>query len=221
MLKTITTIIMISGIIFTVSLISSTASGSEIINNPTKNIRGHTPQYILINGKVTLPNLLKNDAHSEHLRRRLSPIPASKAIEVPCHNATSNCGMHGECRISGENKFCHCDSGYSSFTKENPCAEKGEAQLVLAIMQYIFGYTGGPAFALGWTALGVSILVMCCLGCCCTVAAQGDEMSDSKRVGAGCIGILCLLATAGLWIYIAVKISTECVDKDGTPCKGW
>jgi len=221
MAKTITTFIMISGIIFTVSLISSSTSSGEFMNNPSKNLRGHTPQDILINGKVTLPDLLKHDLHSEHLRRRLGPIPASKAIDVPCHNATSNCGLHGVCRISGEHKFCYCDSGYSSFTKENPCAEKGESQLVLAIMQYIFGYTGGPAFALGWTALGISALLMFCCGCCCTAAAKDDNVSDGKRVRSAIIGILCTLAAFGLWIYTAVKISTDCVDKYGTPCKSW
>ena len=103
-------------------------------------------------------------------KRRLGLIPASKAIEVLCHNSTSNCGMHGVCRISGPHKYCHCDSGYSSFTKEAPCAEKGKTQLVLAIMQYMFGYTGGPAFALGWIALGLSTIIMCCCGCCCYVS---------------------------------------------------
>jgi hypothetical protein len=155
-------------------------------------------------------------------KRRLGLIPASKAIEVLCHNSTSNCGMHGVCRISGPHKYCHCDSGYSSFTKEAPCAEKGKTQLVLAIMQYMFGYTGGPAFALGWIALGLSTIIMCCCGCCCY--AQGSESktySDGTRASMLCFGIICMLISFGLWIYTAVKISTDCVDKDGTPCKSW
>ena len=154
--------------------------------------------------------------------RRLGPIPSSKAIEVPCHNATSDCGRNGVCRVSGSNKFCHCDSGYSSFSKDKPCAEKGKNQLVLAIMQYIFGYTGGPAFALGWTAIGIATLLMCCCSCCCvSQGKENEKFSDSTRCVMVLFGILCLFALFGLWIYTAVKISTDCVDKHGAPCKSW
>lgn len=220
MMKFVTPALIISASMFALCTFTNAFTANNLMSTPTQNLRGNTPQDIIITGDVELHHLLRNKVHSDHLRR-LGPIPASKAINVPCHNTTSNCGIHGVCRISGEHKFCHCDTGYSSFTKDNPCAEKGESQLVLAIMQYIFGYTGGPAFALGWTALGISALMMCCCGCCCTTAAKEENMSDSKRVGAAIIGILCTLAAVGLWIYTAVKISTDCVDKYGTPCKDW
>ena len=109
-----------------------------------KNLRGDKHIGFKIDGDVQMKDLLNRLIEDDHYRRRLGPIPKSKAIMVPCHNATSDCGIHGVCRISGQNKFCECDAGYSSFTKENPCAEKGKVQLVLAIMQYLFGYTGGP-----------------------------------------------------------------------------
>ena len=183
------------------------------VNTNMNRLRGYNHIDIIIDGDVQLKHLLQS--------RRLGPIPESKAIMVPCHNATSNCGIHGTCRISGKNKFCHCDAGYSSFTKENPCAEKGKVQLILALMQYLFGYTGGPAFALGWTVLGVSTLLMFCCGICCTTCAKENDYNQGRAVSTWIFGALCSLAAFGLWIYTAIKISTDCVDKHGTPCKSW
>lgn len=186
-----------------------------------KNLRGNRHIDFKIDADVQMKDLLNRLIEDDHYRRRLGPIPKSKAILVPCHNATSDCGIHGVCRISGTNKFCDCDAGYSSLTKENPCAEKGKVQLMLAFVQYLFGYTGGPAFALGWTALGVSTLLLFCCGLCCTSCAKESDRSDGASMIMWVFGALCGLAAFGLWIYTCVKVSTDCVDKHGVPCKSW
>jgi hypothetical protein len=226
MMKAIATIVMISGCVFTVSLLSSAQNGNETmnnpVNNPVKNLRGHTPQDIVIDGNVRLQDLLKDDSHGNHLRRRLGPTPTSKAIMVPCQNTTSDCGIHGVCRISGQNKFCRCDSGFYSLDKNNPCSEKGKSQTLYAVLWYMFGWTGGPAFALGWTLLGVLTLLTFCCGICCFSQNENDNISDSKKIGMGCFGLLSAIASFGLYIYVAVMISTDkCVDSNGVPCDMW
>ena len=179
-----------------------------------KNLRGKNNIGIKIDGEVQLKHLLQH--------RRLGPLPKSNAIQVPCQNSTSNCGMHGSCRISGENKFCHCDSGYYSLDKYKPCNEKGESQTLVALLWYFVGYLGIPAFILGWTALGVATLSTCCCGLCCYSQSGNDSLSDTKRASMTCIGILLLIAFLGLWIYGAVMVSTNnCVSSNGVPCDMW
>lgn len=141
-------------------------------------------------------------------------------VKVPCQNITSSCGEHGECRVSEQ--ICKCDNGYFSMKIDEPCAEKGESQTVMAVIWYLFGWTGASAFVLGWTALGVSTLLTCCGGCCGITISKIDTYSDKTRGCAFVIGFCSYLSCFVLWIYIAVMISTsKCVDKNGVPCKTW
>ena len=149
-------------------------------------------------------------------------IPNAKNIDVQCYNETSNCGFNGQCRVAGEVSFCKCDDGYYSMELDKPCEAKGKSQSLMAAMWYLFGWTGGSAFALGWISLGVWTLMTFCCGCCCLAKSKDEKQSDIKRAAMTVFGFMNYVALFGLWIYVAVKISTSsCVDSDGVPCKKW
>lgn len=216
------------------------AYSGDLIKNPntqhidstttTKNLRGVAPAIDgnvtikVITGNVGLRHLLESDRVSERGEhpRRLGLTPSRKNIEVYCQNTTSNCGRHGVCRVSGSSGVCHCDGGYYSLDKNEPCAEKGKSQTLYAVLSYMFGWTGGPAFALGWTVFGVVSLLSCCCGTCFYGQTSNPGFSEGKQMLLGCIGILMLLTAFGLWIYGMVMISTDnCVSSNGVPCEMW
>ncbi len=189
---------------------TTTNTNTEIYKNPIpeynpKNLRGSAP------------------VHHNNLRR-LGATPSAKNIEVKCFNATSNCGINGQCRNTKDGFMCACDSGYYSMEENNPCAVKGESQTVMAVIWYLFGWTGASAFVLGWTSLGVSTLLTCCGGCWGIGISKAKEgYSDTKRACAFCIGFCSYLALFVLWIYVAVMISSPstCVNDKGVPCDKW
>tara|TARA_Y100000591_G_scaffold331882_1_gene367214 strand:+ start:175 stop:849 length:675 start_codon:yes stop_codon:yes gene_type:complete len=189
------------------------------LHNTSQNLRGklyHSVEYI--NGDVKLEHLLKENKVSLRMRR-LSIIPENKAISVPCQNSTSDCGKNGVCR---QDSFCHCDSGYFSLDINKPCAKKGKSQTLLALLWYPFGYTGVSAFLLGWTTLGVSVIMTFCCGICCRARGLDETLSNSNRGISNCLAIISIISCTGLWIFIAIKISFDgCVDSDNVPCKGW
>ena len=144
-------------------------------------------------------------------------IPHKIDINVPCVNATSNCGYNGVCHTSGPVYSCKCDSGYSTIDINDPCAAKGEAQSKMAVLTYFFGWSGATAFMLGWTVWGIVVLMLFCCGVCCTLHAKENE-----NPATGCWGILCTLAFVGVWWYLAITISlNNCVDDKGVACKSW
>lgn len=222
MVKFMSSALIISATMFAICTFTNAFSTNSLISNPSQNLRGYnTPQDIIITDDVELHHLLHDNAHSDHLRR-LGPIPSSKAIKVPCQNTTSDCGIHGICRISGENKFCHCDEGYYSLNITSPCSEKGKSQFKYAILWYFFGWSGGPAFGLGWIAIGLATLLTCCCGVCCISQKENDSISENKRNARVCFGFLSGIACFGLWIYVAVMVSGKnCVDSNGVPCNMW
>ena len=202
-------------IIIGLAVLSASVSCAEASHS----LRGASTIYI--HGDVTLQHLL-GKVNASELRRLNELVPVSKAIDVPCLNETSNCGLHGQCRISGENKFCHCDGRYVSLEMDKPCAVKGANQLVMLIMWIMFGWTGGSMFGLGLSLFGSLMLCLFCCGICCRGAGEGSETSqEKKRIGYTIIGMLMCLASFGLWIYGLVIMSTDkCVDSRGVPC-GW
>ena len=171
---------------------------------PRKNLRGSEP------------------VHHSNLRR-LGATPSAKNIEVKCFNATSNCGINGQCRNAKDGFMCACDSGYYTMEKNNPCSVKGESQTVMAIIWYLFGWTGASAFVLGWTALGVSTLLTCCCGCCFVNISKNESIGEDKRVCSFIVGLASYIACVALWIYVAVMISSgsKCVNNKGVPCDKW
>lgn len=155
--------------------------------------------------------LLANCAYSD------PGIPHKIDINVPCVNATSNCGFNGVCRTSGPTYICKCDSGYSTLDITNPCAAKGESQTKMAVLTYFFGWSGATCFMLGWTVWGVVVLVLFLNGVCCLSHGKMNENGFTF-----CWGFLCTIAYIGVWLYLAITISLEnCVDVNGTGCKGW
>ena len=144
-------------------------------------------------------------------------IPHKININVPCVNATSNCGFNGVCRTSGPTYICKCDNGYSTLDITDPCDAKGESQSKMAVLTYFFGWSGATAFMLGWTAWGIVVLMLFCNGCCCM--AHGKENENAATY---CWGIMCTIAYCGVWLYLAITISLEnCVDDKGVACKSW
>lgn len=192
-------------------------SASVSFVDATHYLRGGSTVYIT--GDVTLKHLLDN-ANNTELRRLNELVPKSKAIIVPCLNESSDCGIHGQCRISGENKLCVCDGRYVSIEMDKPCAVEGANQLVMLIMWILFGWTGGSAFGLGLTLLGTLVLLLFCCGTCFRGAAE-NNIDNKKGALYNIIHIMSLLSCAGLWIYALVIMSTnKCVDSRGVPC-GW
>jgi|SaaInlStandDraft_5_1057022.scaffolds.fasta_scaffold79894_2 hypothetical protein len=144
-------------------------------------------------------------------------IPKKIDINVPCANSTSYCGFNGECKQNGPVYVCKCDSGYSTIDITAPCGAKGESQAKLALLTYFFGWSGATAFMLGWTAWGVSVLMLCCCGSCCVVRGK-----DNENGGMLLFGWICIIAYCGVWLYLAITISlNNCVDKKGVACKSW
>lgn len=190
-------------------------------NIQSKRLRGHNHVGINIDGDVQLKHLLGHDSN-DHWPRRLGGLPSSKEINVPCQNVTSNCGIHGTCRISGPNKFCNCDSGYATLVLDKPCDAKAESQTLMAVLWYLFGWSGLSAFVMGWVGLGVGILCSFCCGCCCIAQGKREDGDSNTRGAQVCFGGICYIACFGLWIYGAVMLSTNnCVDKHGVKCKSW
>jgi len=141
-------------------------------------------------------------------------------VKVPCQNITSPCGEHGECRVSEQT--CNCDNGYFTKNANKPCESKGKSQTTYALLWVFFGWTGGPAFALGWTLLGVAILATCCCGVCCYAQKDNEGLSEKKQVSSCVIGLLLLIAFCVLCIYGFVMVVTNCKDTNtGIPCNSW
>jgi hypothetical protein len=178
---------------------------------------------LIVSAETKPSQAVHGDMPVKHLRRLGAGIPSSKAIMVPCQNATSDCGIHGSCRLSGPNPFCNCDDGYFSLELDKPCAEKGETQATMAVLWYLFGWSGASAFVMGWVGLGVAVLLTFCWGLCCCASAKEDK--GNSRIPGECkltCGVAGYLACFGLYIYVAIMLSTSnCVDKYGVPCKSW
>lgn len=202
--------------IITLAVLTSSVAFADASSH---SLRGASTIYI--HGDVTLQHLLGKVNNTE-LRRLNELVPVSKAIAVPCLNATSDCGMHGQCRISGENKFCQCDGRYVSLEMDKPCAVEGANQVVMLLMWIMFGWTGGSMFGLGLSLFGSLMLCLFCCGICCRAAGEGTGESKSNlRCEYIIIAALMFLAGFGLWIYGLVIMSTnKCVDSRGVPC-GW
>ena len=144
-------------------------------------------------------------------------IPRKIDINVPCVNATSNCGFNGACKSAGPVSICKCDNGYSTIDMKEPCAAKGDSQVKLAVLTYFFGWSGATCFMLGWTAWGVVVLVLFLNGSCCL--AHGKE---NENPATACWGIACTIAYIGIWLYLAITISVNnCVNSKHVACKGW
>ena len=167
-----------------------------------------------------------NSLRGKVTNRKLNAgIPTPIDINVICVNETSNCGINGQCRVTGNGSYCKCDRGYHTVDSFKPCNVKGESQLSLAVLWYIFGWTGASAFVLGWIWLGVGTLVTFCCGCCCISNATDSKTnrSDERRCVMYMFGAASYIACFGLWIYIAVMISQSdtCVDNNGVKCTPW
>jgi hypothetical protein len=147
-------------------------------------------------------------------RKLIAGVPdAATPIAVPC-NSSDICN-HGGCRKS----VCLCDSGWYTADATSACAAEAKSQLSMALLQYFLGYFGVAPFMLGWTAWGVTTIVLLVLLCCLSFR-QEQEGEDACgflllcRCGLGCELFV-------VWIVLAVAISTNCVDKHGVKCKSW
>jgi hypothetical protein len=200
-------------IIISLAVLSASVSSTDASHS----LRGASTIYI--DGDVTLMHLIGKVNNTE-LRRLNELVPTSKAIRVPCHNETSDCGIHGQCRISGNNRFCHCDGRYVSLEIDKPCDAKGANQMVLLIMWIMFGWTGGSMFGLGLSLFGTLVLLMCCCGVCFRGMGDATDVAYAKKkVGYSVLGVLMCLACVVLWLYGLIIISTDrCVDSRGVPC---
>ena len=184
-------------IIISLAVISASVSSTDASHS----LRGTSTIYI--DGDVTLMHLIGKVNNTE-LRRLNELVPTSKAIRVPCHNETSDCGIHGQCRISGNNRFCHCDGRYVSLEIDKPCDAKGANQMVMLIMWIMFGWTGGSMFGLGLSLFGT--LVLCCV---VVVFASGEwviqpmshTQEKSRIYRSWCIDVSSMRCLVAIWTH--------------------
>lgn len=196
----------------------------------TNSLRGNRivsyTHVVLDNYKEDI-NLVDSNNYNFDFNRRLRNskfLPSSKNIVVTCHNSTSNCGKHGKCIVSNNNKICHCNEGYYTISLDKPCESKGKSQTLVAILWYTLGWSGVSAFILGWTAFGVSILLTCCCGVSCITLSYNNRQvySKSSKMVRILFGIICLCICLCLWIYGIIVVSSDyCMSKNGTPCNSW
>ena len=153
-------------------------------------------------------------------RRLIAGVPdALPVIKVPCN--TSDTCNHGMCR----NAHCLCDNGWytAAASRTVACNAEAKSQVLAAVMQYLFGYFGVGAFILGWTAWGVTTLVLFFLTICCK--GRADSAASRNDNETACCAAT-IYATTGcalfvIWIVMAITISTKCVDSNGIKCKAW
>ena len=212
-----------------IAIIAYATAASSLMTESETHLRGNTNKAtddVNMNGDYMMNHLRGNNGRGlmQHKNRRVlnGGIPSAKNIVVPCYNATSNCGINGQCRVDGSVSLCKCDDGYYSMDRLKPCEAKGKPQALMAAMWYLFGWTGGPAFALGWISLGAWILTTFCCGCCCLAEAKSSSRSEDKKGAMACFGVLNYIALVALLIYGGIMVSSSnCIDSDGVPCKKW
>jgi len=170
----------------------------------------------------------------EEEERRLKPWEDTAKIAVACNigNTKISCG-EGTCDALG---MCVCKDNWYTTDASQPCKIEKKSRTTGILLHLFLGNFGAGSFYLGWTGLGVVVLVLCLVSCLCNCVqvAMGAKKKGEGGQDAACGGLPLWLwqqlvrvllgcvscATCVLWIVTIVFMANGSArDGDNVPLK--
>lgn len=148
------------------------------------------------------------------------------STNVECSN--DYCSFNGVCVMATNNSGivrvkCSCDSGWNSeeCPSTSQCCNKVKSRVLVFLMALFFGELGVPYFLIGYTGLGVGILLLTCGGCIASMLFMCTGGSEKAAGLLTCLAGLSVLAAAAWWLATVIMSAAETEMFDSKNVGGW